>query len=78
MWFQFAKNKVTTMFDKFNEYIDGHEVNKHAAIACAIIAALSVVTAEWYDALLFAIIGGLEYQVYKLKSEIDSNKKGDK
>lgn len=66
------------MFDKFNKYIDGYEVNKHATIVCAIIAVLSVVTAEWYDALLFAIIGGLEYQVYKLKSEIDSNKKGDK
>lgn len=68
----FLAKKVATMVGKFFNYINSAKSNKHFVILFFITAALNALNGDWSEAFLFALIAGLEYEVYTLKTKIDS------
>lgn len=59
------------MVNKFFEYIDSAKVNKHFVILFTVTAAVTALSGDFGEAFLFALIAGLEYEIYKLKTKVD-------
>lgn len=60
------------MVNKYFEYISSAKLNKHLAVLSSVISVLDVFNGDFGEAFLFALIAGLEYEIYTLKAKADN------